>query len=240
MTNRPDPRDFNHYAKVIMEQLNVFRDEFPTALDYEEKATFCCEIFNAAVYKKRFGKEAFEERYPSFENPELAVKLIAYKEQFYPDFDRDIANVYLENGNLVVDMDSQMNRFDQVLENMMGEPANKKNDAEEPLIMNRSAIVIGYKKPFLEWVNEIINEEPFTLAELEGNAYLIPEQEGFQQVGQWVTKHFDRIFKIELSEWSLDPKNWPKKRTYELFRAWFSVSKANMIFDLDDELLERE
>ncbi len=113
-------------------------------------------------------------------------------------------------------------------------------------MVNRSAIILKYKEPFIEWVN---NSDPFNddprIAMHDANSdctvYLIREEDA-ENLDEWVSLNYKQLFESELEDWYTDESLWPKKRNRLLFNEWFSVECHSMILDtvgnqiVDDEI----
>lgn len=103
-------------------------------------------------------------------------------------------------------------------------------------IVNRSAIAVYPKKPFLDWLRRM--EEPIkvTLVELQqaGTLYLVPEcgEEADMRkgVGIYLQSNFQDIVFNELAGWYLDARLYPKL-SYAAFLQWFEIRVFPMIFD---------
>ena len=113
-------------------------------------------------------------------------------------------------------------------------------------MLNRAAVILKYKEPFIAWVNEPYpyDKEPgITLEEAnqERNVYLITEDDS-EHLDKWLSLNFSQLFESELEDWYTDESLWPKNRTKELFDKWFSVECHTVIFDtvggeiFDDEV----
>ena len=105
--------------------------------------------------------------------------------------------------------------------------------------VNRNAFVVKSKQPLFDWINSIDPENPVHM-ELEGTVYLIKEKDSNEQIEKWLQRNFDNIFQNELNNWYVDEKLWPPKRTYKLFKEWFTVEIHSMILDLEEEAIIKE
>ena len=102
----------------------------------------------------------------------------------------------------------------------------------EPI--NRNAILVPHKKPFLNWLNKIFkNEKPISDNE-DNNIYLIREMKSNEDIKEWIKKNFDKIFINELNDWCTDEFAWPINRTYVMFIEWFDIEIHSMVLDLED------
>ena len=98
-------------------------------------------------------------------------------------------------------------------------------------VLNRSAITISYKKPFIDWNNNLTPD--MTLEENmlgESKTYLTNDL--FDDAEKLVKKYYKDIFEIELEGMWTDEKDWPQKRTYKLFNEWFTYEVSDFVIDL--------
>ncbi len=111
-------------------------------------------------------------------------------------------------------------------------------------MLNRSAITVKAKQPFLDWLRglpdpvdpsvtlKVVNEEQ--------PVYLVPECIDPDMFSELLSYYFDVIFDAELSGWWVDQKDWPQSRTVELFQEWFDIEFHSMVEDLGNEGLINE
>ena len=105
-------------------------------------------------------------------------------------------------------------------------------------MIDRSAIVVRAKQPFLDWLLQLpdpvspdmalerVNHEP--------HIYLLPEY-GFESEQDDLIAHFyGMIFEAELEGWWTDETDWPSDRTVDMFKQWFDLTFHSMIEDLVD------
>lgn len=116
----------------------------------------------------------------------------------------------------------------------------KKIDINNLPTINRFVLVAEPKNAFLEWARKFPDEDPkLTLDELlrDTSAYLIP------LVGEtpdsWLAGNFGAIFEIELSDWTVDPKCWPKDRSFNSFKEFFNVRFCSIAIDMGDGPIKR-
>lgn len=107
-------------------------------------------------------------------------------------------------------------------------------------MINRNAIVVKPKQPLLDWANKLTpDEKPITETE-EGNVYLIKQKDSNEAIARWLSRNFDRIFENELNDWWIDEKDWPKKRTFKLFKEWFDYEINSVVLDMEDTDIIKE
>jgi hypothetical protein len=109
--------------------------------------------------------------------------------------------------------------------------------------LNRSALVVTPKQPFLDWLHRVDPEsQDMTLAELasEASVYLLPECETDKALSPALRKFCEEIFVEELDAWYRDEEVWPEDRSFKVFRRWFDYQHYSLVFDLSDKPLIRE
>ena len=115
----------------------------------------------------------------------------------------------------------------------------------EPIIdyydtINRNAVAVKAKKPFYDWINYVDPDYPVVDND-EGTIYLVKELDTKAKLENWLKKHFDEIFTNELNNYHTNQPEWPQKRTYKVFKEWFSVDICSMVVDmLDSPLIKQE
>ena len=110
--------------------------------------------------------------------------------------------------------------------------------------LNRTALVVRPLKPYWDWANNIKDGIPsgmknYTPTEMDTTVYLIPDLDP-SLVQAHVEAIFAEIFEDELNAWWTKEEDWPKERTYEIFKKWFEVSIAPLIYDTDDGEIIKE
>ena len=107
-------------------------------------------------------------------------------------------------------------------------------------MLNRSAIVVKPKQPFLDWLHRADpTSSDLTIRELvhEPTIYLIPECETDDEVTKTLRERCEEIFNEQLSGWFTDRRTWPRDRSFEVFCRWFDFQYHSVLVDLCDEPL---
>ncbi len=112
-------------------------------------------------------------------------------------------------------------------------------------MINRSAVTVCAKQPFLDWLMEIPDpvQPDLTLEQIneEPNVYLLPAYDTDDDKAELIEQFHDAIFETELDEWCTDESAWPQNRDFELFMEWFTVTFHSVVEDMvDAPLLEEE
>ena len=115
------------------------------------------------------------------------------------------------------------------------------NAAKGKAMLNRSAIILKYKPPFIDWINSVDpgGSEPLDAEEANNDAtvYLI-DVEDEDECEDWLRLNWRPLFEEELEGWYADESLWPEALNYELFRAWITVDFHAMVVDTSDSPLE--
>ncbi|MCX5777096.1 MAG: hypothetical protein NTX32_05655 [Candidatus Firestonebacteria bacterium] len=106
----------------------------------------------------------------------------------------------------------------------------------------RSALIIKPLAPYWEWANSIEDGIPpeqkgFNGTEKDHTVYLIPVSSP-EMMEKHVKELFPKIFEEELKAWWTNENDWPKNRTYKMFKKWFEVSFAHAVYDKVEQSAE--
>ena len=113
-------------------------------------------------------------------------------------------------------------------------------------MVNRGAVIIRYKEPFINWINEADPSSDRSIVTLknansERTVYLISDEDA-ENIEAWINANFNTLFENELEGWYTDESFWPKERDLQTFQNWCSVECHSLIFDtvggeiFDDEI----
>ncbi|MDR4498043.1 MAG: hypothetical protein MRK02_09025 [Candidatus Scalindua sp.] len=111
------------------------------------------------------------------------------------------------------------------------------------LYLNRSALVVKPKQPFVDWAN---STDPggtqYTLQNLksENNVYLVSEIDDKHDLEREIKTYHRIMFENELIGWATDRTTWPKMISLELFHEWFVIEHNSMVADLSNGPIELE
>ena len=99
--------------------------------------------------------------------------------------------------------------------------------------INRYALIVRPKKPFLDWVNFIDPENQLTLEEIrdEPNVYLIPEIEDPAKQQKYLEENCETIFRHKLYGFYTDEELFPKDLSWRFFVEWFDYEILSMLID---------
>jgi hypothetical protein len=113
-------------------------------------------------------------------------------------------------------------------------------------MVNRGAVLVKYKEPFIKWVNEADpikegSEMTLEMANDDRTVYLISDRDA-ENIEVWIRKNYSTLFEDELEGWYSDEALWPKKRDFKTFSEWFAVECHSLVLDtvggqiFDDEI----
>ena len=111
------------------------------------------------------------------------------------------------------------------------------------LALNRSAIVVRPRPPFLAWLHVADpTSVSLTLADLslEPTIYLVPACGTPEEERDCLQAVFRTIFEDQLGGWWRDRATWPTSRSLGTFTRWFDCQFHSMLLDLTDEPLIEE
>lgn len=104
-------------------------------------------------------------------------------------------------------------------------------------MLNRSAISVQLKQPFVDWVNSLTDDEQehLNLAEvnLEATTYLIPELEDEDDLDDFLDEFYLELLENELFSWEEDETMWPEDLNRALLDNFLTIKLSFMAFDLD-------
>jgi len=116
------------------------------------------------------------------------------------------------------------------------------------IMLNRAALILRYKQPFVDWINAADpspTSHTLTLAEAnqEHTVYLV-EVEDEDELAEWLARHHEALFEEELNGWYTDAALWPRDRSLKVLKEWCSFELHTVVVDTaasplaDDEFEE--
>jgi hypothetical protein len=105
-------------------------------------------------------------------------------------------------------------------------------------MLNRSALIVRPLQPYIDWAKGLDDSGLFPEFEGEQTVYLIPEVQSEQDETDILKIMFAEIFERELFEWHTDEADWPKRRTFAMFKKWFKVEIHTVVEDLCRDPIE--
>jgi len=110
-------------------------------------------------------------------------------------------------------------------------------------MLNRSALVVMPKSPFLHWLHSVDpTSSDLGLNDLrhDPTIYLIDDYDHDDDAMALVEAAFDAIFEEQLAGWWQDESVWPDNRTFDMFCQWFEYRLHSMLIDLSGRPLTVE
>ena len=107
--------------------------------------------------------------------------------------------------------------------------------------INRTAITIIPKKPYIDWANGFKDNGPkLEPSSVHATTLLIPTKYDEFNYEQFIKKKYKIIFEEELAAWMDAPHLWPKNRDYNNFKKWFEVIPSDNILLFGDSPIMEE
>lgn len=240
----------NKFSEMLLEMAKPHFDKFSHLENLEELLNLAVLAWNIGSMKKvmpQMYKIMLDETKAQLENDEgdvqLLEKMIKEKLKKFPEQDmfiHDFEIDFSDYGQLFIAATAKP--LEAFLNNAVMEEDDDNDhdfDFEEGFI-NRNAITIKVRQPFIDWLQKIGNNTLFLPQNEKDNVYLLEEKESKKDFESWLKMNFDKIFKLELSAWSEDKKSWPANRNYKMFREWFDVSFNSLVYDLESSPVSKD
>lgn len=110
--------------------------------------------------------------------------------------------------------------------------------------INRTAVVIKPREPFVTWMNNLPDaEEPeFTLEDFsrDSEVFLIPDQPSEKDSLDYIKGIYVEIFCRLLSDICTEEAWWPEKTDWKTFQEWFEIEIHSMVMDTVEDEIDRE
>ena len=104
-------------------------------------------------------------------------------------------------------------------------------------MINRCAVTVRAKQPFLDWLEGLPDMLDLSLEEINtrSTAYLLPFVDDLGTQTDLLEEFFLDIFEEEIAGWWTVQDDWPDTSDFDLFRSWFQVEFHSMVMDLVEE-----
>ena len=94
-------------------------------------------------------------------------------------------------------------------------------------MVNRTAVVIKPRQPFLDWINntpQLNLSSPVTMEELleDCDIILLPDTDSLEGAHELLEPLKPDLFAVQLDGWLCDPNAWPQDRSAAVFDQWFA------------------
>jgi hypothetical protein len=109
-------------------------------------------------------------------------------------------------------------------------------------MLNRSAVIVRPKKPFLDWLRAVDDDDApaVTLDQMDATLYLVPDYEDPADAEKVPGRVCEEIFCQELEGWYTDVDVWPKDRSLKVFKQWFDVQHHEVVEDVGRGPIEND
>ncbi len=108
-------------------------------------------------------------------------------------------------------------------------------------MLNRSAIILRAKQPFLDWLWQLPDpvESDMTLNQVnnEPQIYLAPQYSMVDEQEDLLRDCYEYLFASQLEGWWTDDAAWLRKLNFKMFNQWIEAEFHSVIEDLVGEAL---
>ncbi|WP_421864667.1 hypothetical protein [Motiliproteus sp.] len=116
-------------------------------------------------------------------------------------------------------------------------------------LLNRSALLVLPRQPYLDWINALPSEiseleQPLDMAalEAEGRVYLLDEADDDEPdaaklLAIQLQHSWELLLENELGAWDELGRHWPEPLSQELLQQWFELKPLSLAFDAAREPL---
>ena len=227
------------YSELLEQFMTPFANEFEDTEYLEDIFEFAINAWNFGNMKQLLPKDE-NENITNYINEESDINvvlfntMIDYKISNFKEYDNFIVDFELKE--VQVGQDPILSVITQekeaYLANMMdgldNEDLHSPDDFEENYI-NRSAIIVKPKQPFIDWHNSLYPDSK--IDEIDIDIYLVDDN--INDLEKFLKKKFDKLFTMVLYDWHTNKKEWPQKRNYKMFKQWFRIEISETIYDLE-------
>jgi hypothetical protein len=101
-------------------------------------------------------------------------------------------------------------------------------------MLNRSAVMVRPKQPYLDWAAQLDDSDAIPDPHDQRIVYLIPECDDDDSLWEILEEVYPEIFETELYGYHTDEGAWPQQRDFAMFKEWFEVELSSIVEDLCD------
>ena len=106
-------------------------------------------------------------------------------------------------------------------------------------MLNRTALIVCPGQPYIDWAKSLPGSDGIVpTIDGEHTVYLVEEIDDDRHLERVLKRVYAEIFERELFNWYIDESAWPQKRTFSMFKQWFSIDYHTCVEDLLDGPLE--
>jgi len=251
-----DQNEGEKYSELLKELIEPFEKDLSKLQEPYEVIAFGQHAWNLGNLSQLMSEEQYAFMLKEFPFPfskketAIMIKMIELKKKDFAMYDRYIADFDLEDE---ADGQFTLTVFTEDHESYVANNLNKANDFDfdeddfdeddfdesdyEEGFINRTAIIVKPIQPYYEWIKSFSSDIHVT-ADMEPMIYLVDED--MDDLDGWLKKNSEKLFKMQLEGWTPNKKQWPQKRSYKMFREWFQVDIATMVYDMESEPVYKE
>ena len=236
--------DGKKYSEMLLELIDPFEYDFSDNMTPDDIINFGCYAWNLSCLSQIMPKNEFKKLLKGSDDmpkSEMIIlkKMISLKKKKFASYDRFINDFDVKEVNgqfeltvLTEDKESFLASIIEETNDSLIQETNFEN-----AYINRFAIIVKPLEPFFNWINAIYPEDAPHEVD-EANVYLVDD--GIDDIEKWLKKKFDKFFMMELEDWHTNKKEWPQKRSYKMFKQWFSVDISTMVYDMENRPVLKE
>ncbi|TXD47260.1 hypothetical protein [Polaribacter sp. IC073] len=234
------------YSTLLEKFIAPFTTYFEEFEYHEDIFEFAINSWNLGNMKSILNEKEFEEIISTAKDDDeinypLFKKMILYKVSNFKEFTDFIVDFDVKLTDKIMSITVATEEEDNYMTKMLlGELDTEliTDDFGENFV-NRSAISLKPAQPFIDWHNTIYPDSKISASDLdEVTTYLI-DNGNSDDIDAYLKKDFDRFFMTELEGWYTDENDWPKKRTYNMFKKWFQIATSTAVYDLEKTPLSK-
>jgi len=252
---KPEGNIEKTYSEMIYDMYSHYKDELPVDMEIRDRINYIITVWNLACLSSVVSESQVEQMIELMEiSPDIESilhEMIAFKKTKYPDFGKLIGDFSVQANESGVDLSVTTMALEEYFEFVKNEFIDEGFDDDEfddefedecdpnfePGIINRSAVILKYRQPFIDWLKSVkarYDDEDIN----SPNIYLIEEDHDVSE--DWLKDNFDMYFQMELATWTSTNKKWPNKRSLEMFKEWFEIDYSYFVFDMENEPVIKE
>ncbi len=236
------------YSAMLLNLIKPYNSAFAEIDELENLLDLAAIAWNLANMKKlspqaysEMWQEAKKDFVEDKESLKILEKLIKQKTKMYEQYEMFI---HQADVNITPEGEIFVTATAKPIDSFLQDTVLNEEEEDElnylPGFVNRNALTVIPKKPFLDWVKKVEGNSLFPLEAIENNIYLVQEKGSNEEIQEWLNKNFERVFKKELEAWHTLEKLWPENRTYQMFCDWFDVSYQSMVYDMEDYPVDKD
>jgi len=239
--NKNVPNEGEEYSNLLKQFMSPFTDDFKVFDYMEDVYEFAISAWNFSNIKTLIPPEELEKSRMEIPKDDISFdlleKMIDYKGLNFKEYDNFIVDFEIEEEDSgdpilrVLTQEKEVFLSNMLIEMDEEDVLQHSDDDFEENYVDRYAIILKPQQPFIDWYTNLDPEEDFDEDIHKIKTYLIDEE--IDDVEKWLKKRFDKFFKFELGAWNYNKKDWPKKRSYKMFKQWFRVEISEMIYDFE-------